>query len=99
STARLLPTTEKIQDSRHVIERIDEEITKLEAQLQALRLKRELYASYISPLRRLPTEILTNIVDLALKDGSSVTVLTQVCSRLRYIVLGTPRFWSSILFH
>lgn len=99
STARLLPTTEEVEHSNYIIRGIDEDINKLETQLQALRRKRDLYASYISPFRRLPTEILICIMGLALKKDVSLTTLTQICSRLRYIALETTKFWSNIQFY
>ncbi|PVG01730.1 hypothetical protein CPB86DRAFT_812029 [Serendipita vermifera] len=96
SSVRPLPTTEEILESRNIIKGIDEEIRKLEIQIQELRRRKAFYASYICPFRRLPDEILSEIMDLALNNGSFITDITHTCSRLRYVALGTPKFWSTI---
>lgn len=95
--ARALPTTEEGNYSKRIISGIDEEIQDLETKLQGLRQKRQIYASYISPLRCLPTEILSEVLSIALNKGVTPIKLAQICSRIRHVVLGMTTFWSKIL--
>jgi hypothetical protein len=53
--------------------------------------------SYISPLRRLPREIINNLVHICLDEGVELTVMTQICGTIRDIVHGMPDIWSRII--
>jgi hypothetical protein len=94
--ARLLPTADEVHYGEQVIGAIDQEIIKLELQIQDLRRKKGVYASWMSPFRRLPTEILREILGMALKEGEKPTTITRICSRLRYIAFGISQFWNEI---
>jgi hypothetical protein len=94
--ARLLPTADEVYYGEQVIGAIDQEIIKLELQIQDLRRKKGVYASWMSPFRRLLTEILREILAMALKGGTKLTTVTRICSRLRYIVFGMSQFWNDI---
>ncbi|KAJ7143614.1 hypothetical protein C8R43DRAFT_1014781 [Mycena crocata] len=86
------------------IQRIDDEI----AQLQARRLKLSTYVSeytaLISPMRRLPSDIVREIFISCLPANHNPIIsaeeapllLTRVCSIWRSIALSTPRMWAAI---
>lgn len=78
---------------------------------QAVNLTREtmtLLRSLLSPIRRMPTEILPNVfLDSAIHDHLSLRHrsgvvdrespdVASVCHRWRSVILGTPAFWASI---
>ncbi|KAJ7498115.1 hypothetical protein B0H11DRAFT_1856679 [Mycena galericulata] len=87
---------------------LDDEISRLQGQLKQLEEERALLSEYhaqntaiISPLRRIPPEILGEIFSwtlssAALDVGESPWVLTQVCSRWRTVSISKPSLWSLI---
>jgi hypothetical protein len=100
---RELPTGNDIRHSKKIIEQLDRKIEDLEqtigrlqVQLQEVQRKRTNYASYISPLRRLPTEILSEIITIYVEDGEDILDVAGICSRLREVVLGMTAIWSDI---
>jgi predicted RNase H-like nuclease (RuvC/YqgF family) len=100
---RELPTGDDVRQAKSVIEQIDRNIEDLEQKIRRLRKrkrdlqqKRANYVSYISPLRRLPTEILSEIISISFKNDVDITVMAGICSRLREVVLGTPGFWTDV---
>ncbi|KAJ7631342.1 hypothetical protein DFH06DRAFT_702627 [Mycena polygramma] len=79
------------------------ELEKLQQERDALDVEIRKHEGALSPLRRLPTEIICLIfmfatapyIDLlSVKDGP--WVLSAVCSRWRTILLSQPHFWSSL---
>jgi hypothetical protein len=100
---RSIPSTDEIRLSNSVIKILDKDIEDLEVQLEALqnrlqnlRQRRANYASYISSFRRLPTELLRDILNICLLNGQDILVFTQVCSRLREVAIGMTHIWSKI---
>ncbi|CAG8753258.1 1597_t:CDS:2, partial [Acaulospora colombiana] len=75
---------------------LDSKIEKIQAEVHELERKRANYISYVSPIRRLPTEILSQIIDLCLKDREDITKLAAICGRFRDVTLGMTRIWSNI---
>jgi hypothetical protein len=103
---RQFPTMSEIQCSRSIIETLDQDIEDLEQKigrlqrrLQEVQQQRANYASYISPLRRLPTEILSKIVSLCINYGEDIIKMTRICTRLREVVHGMPGIWNSCPTH
>jgi hypothetical protein len=47
-------------------------------------------------LERLPTELLSQIITSYLKENGSITVITQVCRRLRHVAFGMQSIWTTI---
>ncbi|PVF95807.1 hypothetical protein CPB86DRAFT_561914 [Serendipita vermifera] len=97
------PTQAEILSSEYEIQRLDGEIghlttqiEQLQAQLARLQHERDNHASFISPLRCLPAEILTEIVHLCLVNGVSHEILMKICGTIRDIVIGTPVFWKTL---
>jgi hypothetical protein len=76
---------------------LENEISKLQTRLRHIQQQKDNRASYISPFRRLPSEILSEIVYVCLYYGIKLTTLTQTCGTLRDIVVGMPPLWSEIL--
>ncbi|KAJ7663941.1 hypothetical protein DFH06DRAFT_1087795 [Mycena polygramma] len=95
---------------------LDEEISKLRAQLKRLEEERASFFSYrarnraiLSPLRRMPPEVLNEIFFWTLPlttdtlrrtkfdMGASPWVLSRISSRWRAIALSTPSLWSRIV--
>ncbi|CAG8700103.1 4243_t:CDS:2, partial [Acaulospora colombiana] len=100
---RQFPSEDDIRQTKLIIGQLDRkiedlenDIKKLQTQLQQVQRKRTNYASYISPLRRLPTELLSMIIKIYLKEFGEITTIASVCSRLREVVLGMAGFWSNI---
>jgi hypothetical protein len=100
---RHCPTVEETQYSKSSIEILDSAISDLKERLnpllerlQFLRRKRQNHASYISPFRCLPVEILSQIVHYSLHNGVDMMTLTQVCGRFRSVVVGMSTLWNNI---
>jgi hypothetical protein len=100
---RQLPSGDDIRRSKSIIEQLDrniedleQDIRRLQIRLQEVQQKRTNHASYISSLRRLPVEILTEIINMCLQNDVEITVVAGICSRLREVVLGMAGIWSDI---
>ncbi|KAJ7574034.1 hypothetical protein C8J56DRAFT_477067 [Mycena floridula] len=93
------------------LSRVDDQISRLNEALRQLNKEREMlqecvdeHNSALSPTRRLPTEILAEILLLSIQSGDYDTldasegpwVLAQVCKRWK-TVMEYPKFWSSII--
>ncbi|KAJ7150796.1 hypothetical protein C8R46DRAFT_1305609, partial [Mycena filopes] len=108
----------EIRESAHVAEALKTSLDMQinQARMDLIRLEREaLYAARhaesckfpLSPIRRMPVEILSNIftayADLLhpnlcdIKNG--VWMLGHVCGHWRAVALATPSLWSSFAFH
>ncbi|KAJ7926201.1 hypothetical protein B0H13DRAFT_1470188, partial [Mycena leptocephala] len=84
----------------------DSEIQKLQEALQAMlsdRTKLQTYVdgcrSTVSPIRRLPPEILCEIFasfSSPTEYKSELLQISHVCVRWRSLVMDTPRLWSNI---
>ncbi|THU90870.1 hypothetical protein K435DRAFT_246391 [Dendrothele bispora CBS 962.96] len=93
------------------LQNVNEEITRLDTLLNALRSRREKLVSYIhkhrqllSPIRRLPAEIIAELFTFCLPATHPPTrdlsepplLLTLVCKQWREIALSTPCLWSAL---
>jgi len=99
---------------RHDLARYTEKIDRLTHVLAILKERRsqlqqytDPYEFFVSPIRKLPAEVLTEIFSWAClpslniaEDGVHGTslVLAQTCSRWREILLARPEFWCYISF-
>jgi hypothetical protein len=90
------PTAHEVYEGKLVIQQIDHEIGDLEARISYLQQKRGIYVSYIQPFRRIPIEIMEDIVVISLTIGTNVMKLAQICRQFRNILLGMPTIWSKI---
>jgi hypothetical protein len=95
---RRRPTQSEIVFHKDLIERLERDIesTQDETRLQRLQKAKDNHASYIAPLRRLPTELLSEIVYMCLQDGVSRMTLTQTCGALRDVIIGMSALWTKI---
>jgi hypothetical protein len=100
---RGLPTEEDIRQSKLIIKQLDQsieeliqKIRQLHTQIQEVQQTRASYVSYLSPLRRLPEEVLREIITMCINNGADVTVMAGICSRLREVVLGMASLWSKL---
>ncbi|KAF7966189.1 hypothetical protein HWV62_39716 [Athelia sp. TMB] len=89
--------------------RLDSALTQLQAAQERLQLKRgalqqysTAHAALLSPIRRMPPEILAAIFEHLLpehwysKDQRSRMLPSHVCKRWRALSLSTPHFWNEI---
>ncbi|PVG01792.1 hypothetical protein CPB86DRAFT_58179 [Serendipita vermifera] len=100
---RYNPSATELLSCKGVIKGISEEISSIESQIReltariaSLQRKRDNYMSYISPFRRLPSEILTEIVTICLDCDVRLTTVTQICGTARDVVIGMSSLWSKI---
>jgi hypothetical protein len=100
---RRLPTDDEVKHCKVFVEGLDVEtdkikmdISRLQKQLDALEEKRINYLSFISPIRCLPPELISDICLACVKAGMSPMTLNQVCGRFREIVNNTSELWSHI---
>jgi hypothetical protein len=93
---RQCPTIAEASYTRVSIKHLDHRIKELQNQLELLQRQRGNLTSFISPFRCLPVEILQTIAQLCLDGGVSVTVMTQICGRLRDVVTGMTTPWGNI---
>jgi hypothetical protein len=97
------PTKEELLLGKSVIKELDQdidllhvEINRLQTRLESLQGRRANYASYISPLRRLPTEILREIIGICIYQGIDILTIAGLNARLRDVALGMATLWSKI---
>ncbi|KAK7041623.1 hypothetical protein VNI00_009218 [Paramarasmius palmivorus] len=91
---------------------LETRLSVLKQRNEVLEWKSERFRSLKAPIRRLPTEILSDILLYSLADTGSVTIrrrmlyfkesplhtlkLCQVCMRWRRVVRSTPQLWATI---
>lgn len=90
---------------------LDDEITRMTARLEELRQKRDDLQQFcieherlLSPIRRLPPELLAEVFILCLPSPGTPSfnahnapgLLTQICASWRQVALSEQRLWSSI---
>ncbi|KAF9264539.1 hypothetical protein L218DRAFT_958248 [Marasmius fiardii PR-910] len=86
------------------INRLRETLLSLENRKERLRHRIHRYCSLLSPIHRLPAEMLTNIFkhacdetpELSLDDIPQAFLLSAVCGRWREIVNSTPFLWADL---
>jgi hypothetical protein len=100
---RHCPTRFEALSSKVLIDSLDKEIEslqrkvdELQVQLGALRRRRDNHASYLSPFRCLPSEVLGYIVQLCLQYLVEPATLMQTCGTIREVVTGLGLIWSKI---
>jgi hypothetical protein len=79
------------------IKNTQNEINRLQANLVQLQKAKANHASYIAPLRRLPVELLSEIVYMSLESGVKLATLAQICGTLRDVVIGSSTLWNNIV--
>ncbi|KAE9405577.1 hypothetical protein BT96DRAFT_791989, partial [Gymnopus androsaceus JB14] len=97
----------RITEAETEVQCIDDEISKLKLQKEAKLVEIVSLQDILSPIRRVPLEILSEIFESACvqddEDGVFLSVrramrcalvITAVCSAWRKVALATPRIWS-----
>ncbi|KAK7439831.1 hypothetical protein VKT23_017403 [Stygiomarasmius scandens] len=100
-----------IKDCQRDLDRYSEEIQKLSETLATLKRQRDelqtyrdRQSSFISPVRKLPVEILANIFSLCCDSGlvidkeisAPALTLSHTCSFWRRVTLSRPELWSTL---
>ncbi|PVG01788.1 hypothetical protein CPB86DRAFT_58133 [Serendipita vermifera] len=100
---RYHPARDEVLSSRKRIKNLDHDIAKLQNeiniplyQLQFLQRGRRNHASYISPLRCLPADIIREIFSICLDVKVKLATLMQICGTFRDIVTGMSTIWRRI---
>lgn len=93
----------RIADAREALARIVDERTaalrELERELAAVEDRVALTKAYVSPIKRLPRELLRQIFLFNFEDCAwSAWVLSAVCALWRKVALGMPTLWSKVRF-
>lgn len=96
--ARSLSTSDTREPTKEVMA-LGSQISDLEAQLTALRLKMDLELASQSMIARLPTEVLSQIFELSVHSSQRMLACIPLVSRLwREVALATPALHTSICY-
>ena len=111
SESTILEVTESLKSPLNELQKFDIEIQRLCDLLEAMKIKRQSIQKIIedhniilSPVRRLPPDVLHNIFfhclpthrNPIMKSSESPVLLTRICSSWKAIALSSPRIWSKI---
>ena len=111
SESTIQEVTESLQAPFNELQEIDLEIQRLRELVETMKIKRQSIQKIIddhniilSPVRRLPLDILHEIFfhclpthrNPIMKSSESPVLLTRICSSWRAIALSSPRIWSKI---
>ncbi|KAK7448878.1 hypothetical protein VKT23_013610 [Stygiomarasmius scandens] len=114
SDAKVSQVQQQIHDARSLIDQCDLEIGRLRSTISLLeeqkkRITRRIdeYHALISPVRKIPVEIWTEIFSIFLEDSCNLHItyykislptlrLSHVCGFWRTIVMSTPKLWSNL---
>lgn len=96
---------EKAEELRALENEIDAEISQLRQQKHRIQAQLNVHHALVSPSRRLPFEMLSEIFVLALPEdwankyaGKRCLNIASVCSSWRAVALNTPRIWTTLKF-
>lgn len=82
-----------VHDSKTIINQMQQERACLQEHLLQTM-------AYLSPIRRLPTDLLSDIFMWSFEDYScQAWILASVCSSWRRLALRMPRIWSKVRSH
>jgi len=112
STSQINSIQQVISDADSTLDALDNKILKLEDMLDDLRRRRvaldnfkQAHQAILSPMRRLPPEIIGDIFSLCLhnrwqdrvfESREAPLLLSQVCTGWRGIALSNSRLWSTV---
>lgn len=89
-----------VGDIQTEISRLMEEMNRLHTVMDSLNHSLTEYQALASPIRTVPSEILSEIFvwanDTVVSVHSAPWILSRICSRWRSVVLATPLLWSSV---
>jgi F-box-like len=107
-----VPTKAEIVAIQKIIDEVEPQIVSLDVEIRAAEEKRAILASFLddhrsllSPIRRMPEDILRSIFShclpydtpgIIMGPSEAPMLLTQICSQWRDVVIKTPTLWSTI---
>ncbi|KAH6911001.1 hypothetical protein BKA70DRAFT_1398666 [Coprinopsis sp. MPI-PUGE-AT-0042] len=107
-----VPSDNETTAIQKLIEVVEPQIVSLDAEIEAMKQRRAVYASFvadhralISPIRRMPPDILRNVFsycvpydtpERSMQISSAPLLLTQICRHWRNLAIKTPTLWSTI---
>ncbi|KIM41498.1 hypothetical protein M413DRAFT_445486 [Hebeloma cylindrosporum] len=107
----ILEVTESLNASLHELQKVDAEIQQLLELMETVEMRRQRIREVISdhkvilsPVRRLPPDVLHEIFfhclptdrNPVMKHSESPLLLTRICHSWRAIALSSPRIWSKV---
>ncbi|KAH6895027.1 hypothetical protein BKA70DRAFT_1319304 [Coprinopsis sp. MPI-PUGE-AT-0042] len=108
------PSDTEITTINEILIKVDTLAIQLETQMKVLKAKHAAVTSFtashralLSPIRRIPADILITIFQLCMESykkckmaaSESPLLFTRVCHQWRELVIGTPSLWSGISIH
>jgi uncharacterized coiled-coil protein SlyX len=103
---------EELKELQTEIDRLESQLTRLQERVKALKYTRNEYLPMFSPWRRLPTDILAEIMQIAVNpelgslellspdfqstDRMHFKDLRSVCRTWRNVAFATPSLWTSV---
>ncbi|KAH6911004.1 hypothetical protein BKA70DRAFT_50749 [Coprinopsis sp. MPI-PUGE-AT-0042] len=107
-----VPSDDETIAIQKLIEAVEPQIVSLDAEIEAMRQRRAIYASFvadhralISPIRHMPPDILRSIFSYCVPSATPEKVvqaseapllLGQICSHWRDLAIKTPILWATI---
>ncbi|KAH6911023.1 hypothetical protein BKA70DRAFT_51137 [Coprinopsis sp. MPI-PUGE-AT-0042] len=107
-----VPSQDETAAIKKLIKAVEPQIDSLDAEIEALKQRRAIYASFvtdhralISPIRYIPPDILRNVFshcvpydapERIMQSTEAPLLLTQICCHWRDLALTTPTLWSTI---
>jgi F-box-like len=107
-----VPSKEETTAIQNLINEVEPQLVSLDAEIEAMKARRAIYASFVadhrgllSPIRQMPPDILRNIFshclpydapESVMEASEAPMLLAQICSHWRDLVLKTPTLWSTI---
>ncbi|KAH6896159.1 hypothetical protein BKA70DRAFT_1407165 [Coprinopsis sp. MPI-PUGE-AT-0042] len=107
-----IPSDDETIAIQKLIEAVEPQIVSLDAEIETMKQRRGIYASFvadhralISPIRHMPPDILRNIFshcvlhsapEKVMQASEAPLLLGQICRHWRDLVLKTPILWSTI---
>ncbi|KAH6910998.1 hypothetical protein BKA70DRAFT_1398664 [Coprinopsis sp. MPI-PUGE-AT-0042] len=107
-----VPSEDETIAIQKLIEAVEPQIVSLDAEIEALKQRRAIYASFVadhralvSPIRHMPPDILRNIFhhsvphsapERAVQASEAPLLLVQICRHWRDLVIKTLTLWSTI---
>ncbi|KAH6911003.1 hypothetical protein BKA70DRAFT_50757 [Coprinopsis sp. MPI-PUGE-AT-0042] len=107
-----VPSEDEAVAIQKLIESVEPQIVSLDAEIEAMKQRRAIYASFvadhralISPIRHMPSDILRSIFsycvpyaapEKVMQASEAPLLLAQICSHWRDLAIKTPILWSTI---
>ncbi|KAH6914797.1 hypothetical protein BKA70DRAFT_1557168 [Coprinopsis sp. MPI-PUGE-AT-0042] len=106
-----VPSEKEITQIKQIVSQVDTTATQIDNEMEALKAKQVAYSSFaaahralLSPLRRIPSDILVTIFSLcsefneqgSMMSSEAPLLFTRICHRWREVAIGTPSLWSRI---